>query len=153
MRAFDAMAFKNRLQTVAAQRPDAVTISLINSFANPSHELAAKRVVAEMLPNTPVSLSSEVLPEIMEYERTVTTVVNSYVAPSVSGYLSSLLEALEGKVQHLRILRSDGGLSSVKLASRFPVNWVLVSTFEALSLPLSGAMEGILRPLLRPCFR
>ena len=128
MRAFDEVTFRSRLQSVAAQRPDAVTISLINSFANPSHELAAKRVVAEVLPETPVSLSSEVLPEIMEYERTVTTVVNSYVGPSVTGYLASLLEALEGKVQHLRILRSDGGLSSVKLASQFPVNWVLVGS-------------------------
>ena len=61
----------------------------------------------------------------MEYERTITTVVNSYVEPSVSRYLENLLKSLEGKAKHLRILRSDGGLSSVRLARRFPVSWVL----------------------------
>jgi len=68
----------------------------------------------------------------MEYERTVTTVANSYVKPQVALYLNNLQKALEGKTQHLRILRSDGGLSSVALASKFPVN-----------LALSGPAGGV----------
>lgn len=125
VRKFDEAIFEERFRPIAKEKPDAVTISLMNSFANPVHEEAAKRVVAKLLPDTSVSISSEVLPELMEYERTITTVVNSYVEPSVRRYLSSLLKALEGKAKHLRILRSDGGLSSVSLASRFPVTWAL----------------------------
>ena len=125
IRRFDEVAFAERLAPIVEASPDAVTISLINSFANPAHEIAARETVTRLMPNTPVSLSSEVLPELMEYERTVTTVVNSYVEPSVSRYLNNLLTSLEGKARHLRILRSDGGLSSVSLARRFPVSWVL----------------------------
>ena len=122
---FDEDVFAERLRPIIDQKPDAVTISLINAFANPAHEQAARRVVVKLLPHTPVSISSEVLPELMEYERTVTTVVNSYLEPRVSLYLNNLLKSLEGKAKHLRILRSDGGLSSVSLASRFPVSWVM----------------------------
>lgn len=125
VREFDEKTFKDRLQVLVKHKPDAITISLINSFANPGHEQEAQRIVQELLPEIPVSISSEVLPELMEYERTITTVVNSYVEPSVSQYLKNLLKSLEGKAEHLRILRSDGGLSSVRLASRFPVSWVL----------------------------
>ena len=125
IRPFDKAIFEEKFRYIVNEQPDAVTISLINSFANPTHEQAAKRVVAKLLPDTPVSISSEVLPELMEYERTITTVVNSYVEPSVQEYLSNLLLSLEGKAKHLRILRSDGGLSSVSLARQFPVTWVL----------------------------
>ena len=125
VRPFNEAVFEERFRPIVKEKPDAVTISLINSFANPAHEQAAKRVVAKLLPNTSVSVSSEVLPELMEYERTITTVVNSYVEPSVRNYLDNLLSSLEGKAKHLRILRSDGGLSSVSLASRFPVTWVM----------------------------
>ena len=125
VRTFDEAIFEERFRPIVEQKPDAVTVSLMNSFANPIHEVAVKRVVTKLLPYTSVSISSEVLPELMEYERTITTVVNSYVEPSVRRYLSNLLHSLEGKAKHLRILRSDGGLSSVSLASRFPVTWVL----------------------------
>lgn len=125
VREFLGDIFKERLRPLAKDRPDAVTISLINSFANPGQEQAARQIVREILPGIPISISSEVLPELMEYERTITTVVNSYVEPQVNLYLDNLLESLEGKAKHLRILRSDGGLSSIRLASRFPVTWVL----------------------------
>lgn len=125
VRNFDEEVFEERLGHLVDQRPDAVTISLINSFANSEHERKARQIVEKVLPSTPVSISSEVLPELMEYERTITTVVNSYVEPRVSYYLNNLLNLLKGKVKNLRILRSDGGLSSVGLACRFPVSWVL----------------------------
>jgi 5-oxoprolinase (ATP-hydrolysing) len=125
VREFDEDVFAENFRPIVEQKPDAVTISLINSFANPVHEQTARRVVLKLLPDTPVSISSEVLPELMEYERTITTVVNSYVEPRVSLYLKNLLASLEEKAKHLRILRSDGGLSSVSLASHFPVSWVL----------------------------
>lgn len=125
VRQFEADVFEERFRPIVNQKPDAVTISFINSFANPAHEKAARRIISKLLPDTPISISSEVLPELMEYERTITTVVNSYVEPRVRNYLDNLLKFLNGKTNHLRILRSDGGLSSVSLASRFPVTWVL----------------------------
>jgi 5-oxoprolinase (ATP-hydrolysing) len=95
-------------------------------------ERKIRELVNKALPGIPVFISSEVLPELMEYERTITTVVNAYVAPRVSNYLQSLLETLDGRMEHLRVLRSDGGLSSVSLASRFPV-----------TLALSGPAGGV----------
>lgn len=61
----------------------------------------------------------------MEYERTATTVANAYITPCVSNYLHKLLIALEPKTDNLRVLRSDGGLSTVSLASRIPVTMAL----------------------------
>lgn len=125
VRPFDKALFRERLEGVKKQKPDAVTISLLNSFANPEHERKACDIVSEVLPSAQVSISSEVLPEYMEYERTITTVVNSYVEPRVSHYVNNLLTSLKARTKHLRILRSDGGLSSVSLASRLPVTWIL----------------------------
>ncbi|KAL8704156.1 MAG: hypothetical protein Q9201_002683 [Fulgogasparrea decipioides] len=99
--------------------------NLISSYANPIHEHTARQIVKRLLPDVSVSISSEILPELMEYERTITTVVNSYIEPRVKDYLSNLVKSLEGKARLLRILRSDGGLSSTRLASRYPVSWVM----------------------------
>ncbi|KAJ7227050.1 5-oxoprolinase [Mycena pura] len=132
VRPFDAALFTERLQSLVIQKPEAITVSLINAFANSAHENAVLRVLADVMPDIPVSLSSDVLPEVMEYERAVTTVCNSYLKPTVHLYLNNLLKALEGKTKRLRILRSDGGLSSVALATRFPV-----------TLALSGPAGGV----------
>lgn len=94
--------------------PESITVSLINSFANPAHEQQVAAVVKEEFPDIPLSLSSEILPEIMEYERTVTAVANAYVKPVLSTYIENLQDKL-GNTE-LRILRSDGGLAGVKVA-------------------------------------
>ncbi len=80
-----------------------------------------------MLPGIPVSLSSEVVPEMQEYERTVTTVANSYVRPRVQKYVNNLQTKLDAKTKRvkLHILRSDGGLASAKSAEDFPVNLLM----------------------------
>ena len=117
--------FAERLKNVVKRTPDAFTISLVNSFANAAHEQKAREIVNRLSLGTPVSLSSEVLPELSEYERTITTVVDSYGEQRVSRYLQNLLSSLDGWTKHLRILRSDGGLSSVSLASQLPVAHIL----------------------------
>ena len=89
-------------------------------------------VIRKQFPDIPVSLSCEVQPEIMEYERTITTVANSYLHPNVSRYLKSLWDQVQGRTSHLRVLRSDGGLSSISLASQLPV-----------TLALSGPAGGV----------
>ncbi|QJY50239.1 hydantoinase/oxoprolinase family protein [Pseudonocardia broussonetiae] len=106
---------------------EALAVSLINSFADPAHERRIAEIAAEVLPGVPVSLSSDVLPELREYERTVTTVANGYVQPQVERYVRTLATQLaEGGVAgELAILRSDGGLSSADAAIDAPVTMLL----------------------------
>ena len=108
---------------------EAVTISLINSYANDKHEKDIKKVIQKekLLPKIPVSLSSEVVPEMQEYERTITTVANSYVRPKVAEYVKNLQSGLKKRMKDvkLRILRSDGGLASAKASSDSPVNLLM----------------------------
>ena len=80
-----------------------------------------------MLPGIPVSLSYDVVPEMQEYERTITTVANSYVRPKVAAYVKSLERKLKAKMKDvkLHILRSDGGMASAKIAQALPVNLLM----------------------------
>jgi N-methylhydantoinase A len=109
------------------QNVEAVTVCLINSFTNDAHEKRVREIVAEELPTIPVSLSSEVIPELQEYERTITTVANSYVRPEVEKYISNLQSEFKKLMDgaSLSILRSDGGLSTADAASNFPVNLLM----------------------------
>jgi N-methylhydantoinase A len=106
---------------------EALAVSLINSFADPAHEKRIAEIAAEVLPGVPVSLSSDVLPELREYERTVTTVANGYVQPQVKRYVQTLAAQLHegGVTGELAILRSDGGLSSAQAAIDSPVTMLL----------------------------
>ncbi len=101
----------------------AVAVSFLHSFRNPAHERRAREILAEEAPEMTVSLSSEVAPEIREYERTSTTVANVYARPLVEGYLLSLEERLRrlGFGGSLYIMLSNGGTASVETACRFPV--------------------------------
>jgi N-methylhydantoinase A len=113
---------------------DALAVSLINSFADPTHERRVAEIAGELLPGVPVSLSSDVLPEMREYERTVTTVANGYVQPQVKRYVETLSGRLRegGVAGELAILRSDGGLTAAGAAVDSPV-----------SLLLSGPAGGV----------
>jgi len=106
---------------------EALTISLMHSYANPAHEQRLAEIVAQRYPDIPVSLSSDILPEFREYDRTITTVMNDYVRPIMTRYLSRIEERLghEGVNSRLHIVRSDGGLMSAKAASDRPVHTVL----------------------------
>ncbi|MGB1881162.1 MAG: hydantoinase/oxoprolinase family protein, partial [Gammaproteobacteria bacterium] len=106
---------------------EALTVSLINAYANDVHERRIKSLAEEVLPDVPVSLSSEVIPEMQEYERTVTTVANSYVRPRVERYISNLERELGERMNKVRlnILRSDGGLASASAAAEYPVNLLM----------------------------
>ena len=105
----------------------ALAVSLINSFADPAHERRVRELAGELLPGVPVSLSSDVLPELREYERTLTTVANGYVQPQVKKYVQNLSARLtEGGVAgELAILRSDGGLQAAGAAVAAPVTMLL----------------------------
>jgi N-methylhydantoinase A len=106
---------------------EALTISLMHSYANPAHEQALGDIVKARYPHIPVSLSSDILPEFREYDRTITTVMNDYVRPIMKRYLSRIEERLKGDkfTARLHIVRSDGGLMSAEAASERPVHTVL----------------------------
>ncbi len=106
---------------------EALTVSLINSYANPANEKKIKRIATRVMPGIPVSLSSEVVPEMQEYERTVTTVANSFVRPKVQTYIRNLHRELTSKMKNvqLHVLRSDGGLAAAKAAEEMPVNLLM----------------------------
>jgi N-methylhydantoinase A len=125
--ALDEAALRTSLQVLKAQHIEALTVSLINSFANTKHELRVKAIAREVLPGIPISLSCEVVPEMQEYERTVTTVANSYVRPRVERYVKNLTSKLAEKTKSVRlhILRSDGGLASAQSSEEFPVNLLM----------------------------
>ncbi|MDQ1203517.1 MULTISPECIES: hydantoinase/oxoprolinase family protein [unclassified Rhodococcus (in: high G+C Gram-positive bacteria)] len=123
-----------QLRRLAGAGIEALTISLINSYANDSHEKQVAAWAESELPGIPVSISSQVLPEMREYERTLTTVANSYVQPEVSRYVRNLDRSLQDKgiTAPLSILRSDGGLVQSAKAAESPV-----------SLLLSGPAGGV----------
>lgn len=105
------------------QEVRAVAVSFLHSFRNPVHERRVREILSEEAPEMAVSLSSEVAPEIREYERTSTTAANVYARPLVEGYLRSLEDRLRrvGFDGSLYIMLSNGGTASVETACRFPV--------------------------------
>ncbi len=125
--ALDESRLREELRGLGKKKIEALTVSLINAFANDHHEQRIKQIAQEELPGIPVSLSSEVVPEMQEYERTVTTVANSYVRPRVQKYVHNLKSKLDAKTKDvkLHILRSDGGLASARSAEDFPVNLLM----------------------------
>jgi N-methylhydantoinase A len=113
---------------------EAITVALLNSYLNPELERRIRAVVADVDPDLPVSISSEIVPEYGEYERTLTTVINDYARPTVIRYLDTLDETLaaEGFNGRMNLVRSDGGLMSSASAKRRPVE-----------LALSGPSGGV----------
>jgi N-methylhydantoinase A len=99
---------------------DSVAVCLLHAYANPAHEEA---VGAALPSDAPVSLSSTILPEYREYERTSTTVVNAYVGPVMSGYLGRL--ETDSGAERVKVMGSDGGRLAVERAVREPVHTVL----------------------------
>ncbi|MFP6681859.1 MAG: hydantoinase/oxoprolinase family protein [Gammaproteobacteria bacterium] len=127
VRALDEGALRERLEFLKARRIEALTVCLINSFANGAHEQRIRDIAAEVMPDIPVSLSFDVIPEMQEYERAVTTVANSYVRPRVQAYIENLTHELSARMDDvkLHVLRSDGGLASSRSAAEYPVNLLM----------------------------
>lgn len=124
VRPLDENAVREALRKLKGNGVEALTVSLINAYVNGAHETRIGEIAAEELPGVPVSLSHEVLPEMQEYERTLSTVANAAVRPVVSKYVSNLRDKLEDERMQgrLSLLRSDGGLMSSQKAEEQPVN-------------------------------
>ena len=106
---------------------ESLTVGLINSYVNSAHEEEIGAIVEELYPGFPVTLSSHVLPEFREYERTLTACMNSYVRPTVATYVKGLQSSLKdlGTTCDVNILRSDAGLMTTTEAQRNPIYGVL----------------------------
>ena len=124
VRPLDEDDVRAALTQLKRQGVEAITVSLINAYANGAHEKRIGEIARDMVQDVPVSLSHEVLPEMQEYERTLTTVANAAVRPVVGRYVASLRDklAVSGMAGKLSLLRSDGGLMSAQKAEENPVN-------------------------------
>ena len=123
----DEEALKQSLTALSQRGIEALTVSLMNAYANGTHEERVRQIADGIFPGIPISISSEVVPEMYEYERTETTVVNSYIRPVVSTYIENLETELNRRMSgmQLHILRSDGGLASAQAAKEAPVNLLM----------------------------
>ncbi len=122
--ALDEKEVRSVVKNLLAENVEVIAVCLLNAYTNPVHERMIKRVIEEMAPGIPHCISYDVLPEIKEYERTSTTVINAYVMPIVAQYLQSLRAALDtgGVDGPLMLMQSNGGMMSAALAAQKPAN-------------------------------
>lgn len=112
--------------TIAAKQPEAIAISLLFSFANPSNEQAVAKQLREL--EIPLSISSDILPEFREYERASTVLLNAYLQPVMQRYLERLETAVaaeSGDESRVFVMQSSGGIAALSAAAREPVRTVL----------------------------
>lgn len=127
MTPIDENEVREHIKYLADQGIEALTISMINSFANGEHEAKIRDIATEMYPDLPVTISTDILPEFREYERCLTTVMNSYVRPKMANYLKGIQDKLADANLNptVNIVRSDGGVMSIESAKESPVNTLL----------------------------
>jgi N-methylhydantoinase A len=126
LRALDECAVQKLVPTLERERVASVAIGLLHSYANPTHERRIRDLLLECIPRLRVSLSSEVSPELREYERLSTACANAYIQPLMAGYLDQLDRALRdaGFAGELLLMTSGGGVIGLEAAQRFPVRLV-----------------------------
>jgi N-methylhydantoinase A len=136
LRAPSAESLESLASMIAAQKPEAIAISLLFSFANPANEKAVAAALAPL--KLPLSVSHQILPEFREYERASTVLVNAYLQPVMQGYLQKLQERLslgnptlsqkagkDGAPARIFVMQSSGGITALNTAAEQPVRTVL----------------------------
>jgi len=124
--ALDEASVRAHIPFMRAEGIESLAIGFIHGFVNPTHERRTAEIVREAWPELPVSLSSEVSPEMREWERFSTTVANAYVQPLMARYLKQLELGLReaGLACPLYLMLSGGGLTTIDTAARFPIRLV-----------------------------
>ena len=122
----DKSTILKALQTIKKEAAESIAVGYLHSYVNPAHELETREILKQYRPDLDVSISSEVAPEIREYERFSTTVCNAYVQPLMASYLGKIKAGLEGKdiKSPFLLITSGGGLTTLKTASKFPIRLV-----------------------------
>lgn len=126
LQVLDESSVARAIETLAAEEVEAVAIGFLHSFTNPAHEHRVGDAIARALPNIAVTLSSDVSPEMREYERFSTACANAYLQPMIGRYLANLERNLQraGFRCPMLLMTSGGGITSVETAIRFPVRLV-----------------------------
>ena len=137
-RELDPAAIAATLDRLRALQPETVAITLLNASLNPAHEILLRDAVVAALPGVPVCISAEISPEIREYERTSTTVLNALLMPVVQSYLTQLAArmAAHGMTARLLLVQSNGGVCTAEVAGAQPVRLLL-------SGPSGGALAAL----------
>ena len=132
-----------------ARGTQSVAICFLNSFVNGQHELRAKEIVQELWPEAYVCASVEIVPEILEFERTMTTVANAYVGPIMEGYLADLRSGLRetGYEQEILVMASAGNVMTVDTALEVPIS-TATSGIAAGAMAGASVSESVGRPNL-----
>ncbi|MFB9950761.1 hydantoinase/oxoprolinase family protein [Rhizobium puerariae] len=126
LRELDEASVRALVPIVRAEAIEAVAVCLLHSYANPAHEIRVSDILAEALPDIPVTLSSTICPEIREYERATTTVANAFVQPIMESYLKRLAQQFRdlGITAPVMLMTSAGGLTSLERACVEPIKLV-----------------------------
>ena len=122
----DADAVRTLIPILRREGVESIAVGLLHAFVNPTHERRIRDILAEELPEIPVSLSSDVSPEMREWERFSTTVANAYVQPLMARYLRRLADEMQaiGITGPVFMMLSGGGLTTIDTACRFPIRLV-----------------------------
>ena len=122
----DTAAVERVARLIAKANIEAVAVALIHAYANPAHELLVSAILKRHCPDVAITLSSDVCPEMREYERTSTAIANAYVQPLMSSYLGRLELALaaEGFKGPIHLMTSGGSLTSLSTARQFPARLI-----------------------------
>ena len=122
----DLSSLARALESLATQQVEAVAVGFLHSFTNPDHERRTGDAIARRLPHVAVTLSSDVSPEMREYERFSTACANAYIQPLMGRYLAALERQLAhaGFICPLLLMTSGGGITTVETAIRFPVRLI-----------------------------
>lgn len=136
-RPLDVAQVRTAAQTLLDKGAEAISIVFVNAYANAEHEAAAYEAVRQIWPNDYINVSSQILPEIREFERGSTTAINAYLQPKVSHYLQRLEDTLRerGFAGQVFIVQSNGGVMTVQTAQKYPYR-------TALSGPAAGVIAG-----------
>src|SRR5215469_7916775 len=123
LRSVDLDEVRVEIEVLARAGVEAIAVSFLHSYRNPSHEHAVAELAAREFPEISVSLSAEVVPELREYERTTTTVANAFVQPLMDRYIAQLETELRrrGFAGRFYLMQSAGGLAAPEMARRFPI--------------------------------
>jgi N-methylhydantoinase A len=135
----DEAALRATVRELAAQDVESLAVCLLFSFLHPVHEARVREIVREEMPHANISLSCEIVPQIREYHRLSTTVINAYLAPILARYIGALDRRLDGAgiaTRQKYIMQSNGGMATFPAAARKAVTTVL-------SGPAGGVTAGV----------
>lgn len=133
------------VKTLMALGVETFAVSLLHSYANPTHEHRVRDIILDISPSASVTLSSDISPQWREYERTSTAVANAYLMPAVRGYLERFRVSLQAEsyARPLQVMQANGGTANVEVINRAPVR--LIESGPAAGALMAASMSRALR--------